>query len=206
MNSAYDLLKHLAGPALKPFWRGNLSGIHHVPENGPCIVVANHASYADFFLLASVFEMALGRRLYFWAKSKVLRHPLLGFFARIGECIEVTPTGSRERLWEESRAYMRQGRFVGIFPEGTRSRSGKLARFHRGYLRLACETGAPILPVLLHGTRDILPPGAGLPRPGKVRMEFHEPVRLSPSGTKDGLHELNDRIWTSIFRANLDQA
>jgi 1-acyl-sn-glycerol-3-phosphate acyltransferase len=205
MISSYELLKRIAGPVLERFWTGNLSGIHHVPRSGPCIVIANHASYSDFFVLASVFETALGRRLYFWAKSKVVRHPLLGIFARIGECIEVTRAGSTHDLWARSASYLEEGRFLCIFPEGTRSRTGELARFRPGYLKLASVTQTPILPVLLRGTRGILPPGSGLPRPRKARVEIHEPLDPGASRTRDELEELNDRIWRSIYRTRLNE-
>jgi 1-acyl-sn-glycerol-3-phosphate acyltransferase len=72
-----------------------------------------------------------------------------------------------------------------IFPEGTRSRDGKIQAFRRGGFFLALESGAPIVPVTIRGTFELMPKGQWRARKGRVRVAFHEPVPLGGRTVED---------------------
>ncbi|MEM0970513.1 MAG: 1-acyl-sn-glycerol-3-phosphate acyltransferase, partial [Verrucomicrobiota bacterium] len=106
----YLFLKWTISPFLRALWSRRVGGTEHLPKHGPCIVIANHASYLDFLILGSLFQSLRRRQLYFWANSKVMKHPVWRFLAHPAECIEVQSTGHHRNLWTRSRAYLERNR------------------------------------------------------------------------------------------------
>jgi 1-acyl-sn-glycerol-3-phosphate acyltransferase len=193
---------NLAGYFVKRTWIQCLEGLENIPSNRSCIVIANHASYMDFLLLGTVFEYVLRRRLHFWAKTKVTTHPFFRIFAKYSRAIEIAPRGRSTEFWVISRRFLSQGDSVGIFPEGTRTRTGALGRFNRGYLRLANATQAPVVPAVITNTYRMLPPGSRIPGRAKSRIHFYPPVWLERECSKEELESLNERIFVAYYRDN----
>ncbi len=162
----YGWLYPVARPVLLPIfhfaWRIRLEGRHHLPADGPAILCPNHTSVIDSFVLPAV----LPRRITFVGKAEYLdswktRHlfPALGMIP-----IDRTGGEASKRALDLAAGVLEAGELFGIYPEGTRSRDGRLHKGHTGAARLALRTGAPLIPVGLVGTRDIQPPDAKVPR------------------------------------------
>lgn len=117
---------------------------------GPCILVANHQSLIDILLL---LQLPTDARC--WAKRWPFRVPFLGLMMRLcGHlCVE------DPRVFYKAAESLRSGVSLLVFPEGTRSRDGKLTRFHDGAFVLAARTGVPVVPVLIRGSGTTMPPG-----------------------------------------------
>ncbi len=117
---------------------------------GPCILVANHQSLIDILLL-----MLLPTDARCWAKRWPFRVPFLGLMMRLcGHlCVE------DPRVLYKAAESLRDGVSLLVFPEGTRSRDGKLTRFHDGAFLLSARTGVPVVPVLIRGSGTTMPPG-----------------------------------------------
>jgi 1-acyl-sn-glycerol-3-phosphate acyltransferase len=155
----------LRGPA-RLLWPWALAGFESVPAQGPAVLCANHLSFFDSVLLI----MTLDRPVYFVGKADYLDSwktrrllPALGMIP-----IE-RDNGARAMLALDTAAeVLRGGALLCVFPEGTRSRDGHLHRGYIGAARVAITVGCPIVPVGIIGTRDIQPPGALLPRPGRA--------------------------------------
>ncbi|MEM7010630.1 MAG: lysophospholipid acyltransferase family protein [Verrucomicrobiota bacterium] len=196
---ANETLIQTLAPTLKPLWAQCLAGRENLPRNGPCIVIANHSSYLDFLILGSVFRVAFHQPLYFWANSKVMNHPVWKWVAKAAECIEVRSQGSAREQLKQSKNYLNRGRFLCIFPEGTRSRTGDLADFKLGYLKLAWKLNVPILPIVLHNAYEALPPQARFPRFRRIRLTIHPPISVSRDFGRSDLDRLNHQIRERIF-------
>ncbi len=163
------------GPAFRFGWRIRVEGLEHLPESGPAIICPNHTSVLDSFFL----PVALPRRITYVGKAEYMdswktKHlfPALGMIP-----IDRTGGNASERALAAAQRVLERGELFGIYPEGTRSRTGKLYRGHTGPARLALRTGAPIVPVGIRGSREIMPPEAKFPRPFQsCVIRFGRPV------------------------------
>jgi len=177
------LLKHvLVGPMLWTVYRPAVSGVEHVPHDGPAIIVGNHIGFLD-----SVFmPLVIDRRVYFLAKSDYFTgRGLRGwitrmFFLGIGQ-LPIDRSGGKasEASLNSGLEVLARGEILGIYPEGTRSPDGRLYRGRTGVARMILETGVPVIPVVVWGTDKALPIGAKLPKVGKVGVAFGEPMDFS---------------------------
>jgi len=159
----YPVAKAVVQPVMNALWRINVTGLHHVPDEGPAIFCPNHISFIDSMVLPCV----LPRRISYVGKAEYLddwktKHlfPALGMIP-----IHRGGGTSSQRALDTAAEVLERGELFGIYPEGTRSRTGKLHRGHTGPARLALRTGAPIIPVGLRGTDNLQPTGAPVPRP-----------------------------------------
>lgn len=156
-------------------WRLTVDGIEHLPDAGPVIIAANHVSFLDSPLL--MFE--LPRRVWMFGKAEYLHSPITrALFPAVG-MIPLDRGGGRAALTalRSGLQVLDRGQCLGIFPEGTRSRDGRLYRGHSGLAWLAFKSGAPILPVGIRGTAEVQPPGARLPRlRGDCSIRIGEPL------------------------------
>ncbi|MFI6163180.1 lysophospholipid acyltransferase family protein [Micromonospora sp. PTRAS2] len=185
LSLIYSSLRIIAKPTLKALWKLRISGVEHVPKEGPVILAANHHSVADHLFL----PVACPRLVFFMAKSDYfvetgVKGRLRGLFMRSVGQIPVERSGGRAALagLEQARQVILSGKVFGIFPEGTRSADGRLYRGKTGVTRLALMTGAPVVPVGLIGTDAVQPRGALLPRPGhEVEVRFGKPLRFERS-------------------------
>ncbi len=154
-----------------PFWHVRIEGAQ--PRSGAYVCTSNHQSFLD------IFAMSRQRREMKWiAKEEVFRIPFFGLYFRLSGDIPVL-RGDRESggaALTKARWYLDHGMPVMIFPEGTRSRDGKLGAFKPGAFRLAIEAQVPILPVAVTGSADGMPKGSPWIRPTLVLVRVLEPI------------------------------
>ena len=167
----------IATSPLRKHWLDiEVVGQANVPTDGPAIIAANHLSFIDSPLLMT----ELGRPVTFLGKAEYLRGRVTRMvFPRAG-MIPVDRTG-RSVAWSLRVAQQRleAGELVGVFPEGSRSRTGDLHRGHVGAAHLALRTGAPIIPVGVIGTAAAMPVGRKMPvRKGRILIRIGSPVGL----------------------------
>jgi len=139
---------------INPFWKFRIRDEVHPDDRRPYVFVANHSSFTDVFLLASLpWEMK------FLSKKSIFRIPLLGWQMRIAGDVPIL-RGDRDSVraaMEELRERLDRRLSVVFFPEGTRSPDGSLGEFREGAFRLAIEAGVPILPLAIYGASSSLP-------------------------------------------------
>lgn len=140
---------------LNPLWRFRIHGTRPADPRRPYVVVANHESFVDILLLAHLpWEMK-------WlAKSSFFSIPVVGWLMRMAGDIPLyrSADGGGAKALELCAVALDKKVSVMIFPEGTRSRAGKLAAFRSGAFRLAIDAGIPVIPVAVAGTRAALRP------------------------------------------------
>jgi 1-acyl-sn-glycerol-3-phosphate acyltransferase len=162
--------------------RTRLINMQALPS-GPCVIVANHASYLDGVLLKGV----LPARFSFVIKKEVSRVPLAGMLLRrIGS--EFVDRFNRHAGAMDARRLIKAadaGQALAFFPEGTFIEQPGLGKFHTGAFAIAARAGLPVVPVVIRGTRHILRSGQFLPRPGKIEVEIL-PTIIVPAGLDSG--------------------
>ncbi len=159
---AYWIIKCLATPLLRFFFRIRVEGLDHVPRSGAAILAGNHLAVFD-----SIFvPLVLRRRITFVAKAEYFENPKTAwFFGAVGQIpIKRTGGSASQRALESARKVLESGQLFGIYPEGTRSPDGRLYKGHTGVARLALECKVPVLAVACIGTREAQPIGQAIPR------------------------------------------
>ncbi len=154
-----------------PFWHVRIQG--RQPERGAYVCTSNHQSFLD------IFAMSRQRREMKWiAKEEIFKLPFFGLYFKLSGDIPVN-RGDRESggaALSKARWYLDRGMPVMIFPEGTRSRDGRMGPFKPGAFRLAIEAQVPVLPVAVTGSADGMPKGSPWIRPTLVLIRVLEPV------------------------------
>lgn len=150
-------------------------GVENIPNEGACIITPNHVTYADPIWIT----IPIRRRVYYMAWDKPFEIPGLGLLMRMFGAfpvnLDVAADASAQR---EATDRIRNGRALVMFPEGGRTKTGKLMPFKMGAFRLALAHGIPIVPVSLSGADRIWPAGQLFPRPGKLTITYHPPIRV----------------------------
>jgi 1-acyl-sn-glycerol-3-phosphate acyltransferase len=159
-------------------FRLKVKGVENIPKDGGAIICANHSSYLDPIILG----IAIPRKVHHMAKDELFKNP---FFARIITFFNAFPV---KRGFFPSKAFktvvdlLKDGELVIIYPEGTRSRNGKIQRAKLGIGVIVSLVGdIPIIPTRIIGTHRALPTGAFMIRLKRCEVRFGKPLRFNPS-------------------------
>ncbi len=173
-----------------------VSGLERLPA-GPCVVVANHASYLD----GVVFTAALPPRFGFVIKREMADVPLAAaMLRRIGA--EFVERFNRSKGAADARRVLRNaasGNSLFFFPEGTFSAQPGLLKFHAGAFMTAARARCPVVPAVICGTRAALPPGCILPRRAAITIELLPAISASSEETDHAAAELRERARAAIL-------
>lgn len=179
-----------------PFWRIRIEG-RWPPGRGAYVVVANHQSFLDIFLISNIpHEMK-------WvAKKDLFKIPWVGWaFFLVGDIpIDRGDPASAVKVMAKANRYLERGMSVMMFPEGTRGRDGKLLPFKTGAFKLAIDAGVPVLPIAVSGTAQGMPKGSPWVRPSRLTVRILEPVPTTGLSDRD-LRKLRDGVRDTIARA-----
>ncbi len=191
----YWLVRAVFQPFFHLYFRLSRIGREHVPESGPVIFAANHRSFLDPFIIATIAR----RPMYYVAKEELFRGKLVSWFLNSLGAFPVRRGQSDGDMLETAKAILDRGDAVLIFPEGTRIRPGALGRPRRGVGRLALETGAPVVPVAIIGTEAIRKKWRIRPHKVRVRvgraLTFPQVENASPQLAA----AVTDRIWPNVM-------
>ena len=203
----YGVLHRIVPPLLRAIWRPHVRGLEHVPRTGPLILASNHRSFIDSVVIPAVTP----RPVSFLAKSdyftgRGVKGRLVKVWFTTFGALPVDRDDSRAALasLDTALGVLADGGAFGIYPEGTRSRDGRLYRGRTGVAQLALTSGAPIVPIGLMGTERLQPVGSNRPRLVRVTVTFGEPIDVR--GRYDGVppgrarREITDRVMTEIQR------
>ncbi len=191
----YWLVRALFQPFFHLYFRLSRIGREHVPESGPVIFAANHRSFLDPFVIATIAR----RPMYYVAKEELFRHKLTAWFLNSLGAFPVRRGQGDADMLETAKAILARGDAVLMFPEGTRIRPGSLGRPRRGVGRLALETGAPVVPVAIIGTEAVRK-GWRI-RPHKVRIRVGRPLTFPQveAASPQLAAAVTDRIWPNVM-------
>ena len=203
----YEVSRQTFGTAFRLVLRPTVTGTENIPATGAFILASNHLSFFDSIII----PIASPRHIAFLAKSdyftgRGLKGAVNRWFFTAVRSIPVDRDDSRagHRSLEAQLAVLQAGGACGIYPEGTRSRDGRLYRGRTGVGHLVVSSGAPVVPVAVAGTENIQPVGSRLIRPAKVSVTFGTPLSFTdryagvPAGRARRL--ITDEIMAAIQR------
>lgn len=197
----YPVARAVLVPIFSFLWRIEVEGLDHVPERGGAIIAPNHLSVLDHFIVGKV----LPRRITYVGKAEYLDSWKTRYLFPAMGMIPIDRSGGRaaEAALDAAASVLEAGELFGIYPEGTRSRDGRLHRGHTGVARLALRTGCPIIPTGIQGTLEVQPPDAKLPKPFRVmRVRFGRPIDVSRYRDRSGdrllLRQITDEVMYEI--------
>lgn len=191
-------------PLTRVLYRPQITGTQFVPEDGGVIIASNHLSFIDSFAI----PLASPRKVYFLAKADYFTGPGIigamkrGFMQGVGAVpVERESSRAAQESLDVALGVLREGGAFGIYPEGTRSRDGRLYRGRTGVAWLALTANVPVVPVGLRGTEEIQPVGSRWPRLARVRVAFGPPLHPEAyAGQPQGRarRHLTDDVMDSI--------
>jgi 1-acyl-sn-glycerol-3-phosphate acyltransferase len=171
-------------------------GRERLDRRTPYVFMCNHLSFLDAPALVTVID----RPVRSIVKRFVFRIPVFGWGMRLAGFVPVDKEGigeGRKRIARASGLIREKGYSFLVFPEGQRSWDGRLQPFRRGGFFLALEAGAPIVPVSIAGTFELMPRVSRRVRKGHVRIVFHEPIAAA-GFSPETLPELMERVRAAI--------
>jgi 1-acyl-sn-glycerol-3-phosphate acyltransferase len=166
------------------FWlRYRVRGLDRVPVEGGGLLLINHQSMLDPFLVGAPFE----RPVTYIARDSLFRIPVVGWILRHTYVMPIKRESAGTQSLRESVRRMKHGFLVGIFPEGTRTNDGSVGPMKPGFVALIRRSKLPVVPVGIAGAHESLPRSAWFPRPRRVCLVFGEPL------THDDLEQYTKR-------------
>ncbi|NOZ63656.1 MAG: 1-acyl-sn-glycerol-3-phosphate acyltransferase [Caldiserica bacterium] len=189
-NFLYAFL-HMIGRFL--FWalfRLETVGAENIPAKGRVILAANHASFLDPILVGT----ACSRQMFFLAKAELFEGPLFPKFLRKINAIPMNREKASALTFRELRKVLQEEKALLLFPEGTRSKNGKLQEGKPGVAFISYLTSSPVIPTFIENSFKALPPGGKMLLPVKIRIKFGKP--LYPQGKSS---KVNYQQFTSLI-------
>lgn len=201
----YKVLNTIIPPVAKTVWRPIVHGLENIPPSGGVIFASNHLSFAD----SVVIPIVVPRKVAFLAKSDYFTGTgvkgvlIRAWFEGLG-MLPVDRDDAKSAMTSLDLALdvLGRGEAFGLYPEGTRSRDGRLYRGRTGVAHLALTAGIPVVPVGLRGTQELQPVGSNRLRLAKVTVEFGAPIDFTdrfdgvPAGR--ARREATDEIMAAI--------
>lgn len=203
----YKVLNTIIPPIAKTVWRPIVHGLENIPPSGGVILASNHLSFVD----SVVIPIVVPRKVAFLAKSDYFTGTgvkgalVRAWFEGLGMLpVDRDDAKSAMSSLDLALDVLGRGEAFGLYPEGTRSRDGRLYRGRTGVAHLALTAGVPVVPVGLRGTQDLQPVGSNRLRLAKVTVEFGAPIDFTdrfdgvPAGR--ARRQATDEIMAAIQR------
>lgn len=204
MSTKLYFFRPLVSGAIRAYFRPHVNGLKNVPKKGAFIVASNHLSFFDSVIIQSLFP----RQVAFFAKAEYFTTPgfkgalMKAFFSAVGSIpVQRGEQAASVAALDQLVDILEDGQGIGIYPEGTRSRDGKLYRGRTGVGWLALTTGAPIVPVGMVGTDQLQPAGSNRLRRHRFTLNIGEPLHFAHPGPKHPLplrRQVTDEVVDAI--------
>ena len=180
---------------LKIFWRYKRIGVEHVPKSGGVIIASNHVAYVDPPFLGAVAP----RELFYLAKAELFSNALFGWLLDKCNTIPIARGAFDRRAIRRAVKLLKDGKALLLFPEGTRSRSGRFLEPKPGVGKIALEAGVPIVPAYIHNSGSLF---ASLLKRQRLVIGFDTPITRTSlerlPKDKEGYRSLGQEIMKRI--------
>jgi 1-acyl-sn-glycerol-3-phosphate acyltransferase len=196
----YDFCRSILTVPTIAAYRARAIGVENVPLTGPVILAPNHFSQMDHFFAA----VYLQRKVQFMAKSQLFTNPAIKYIFKHGGCFPVRRGHHDEEAFITANTILDRGGTLLMYAEGGRSRTGDLGQPKRGIGKIALESGAPVIPVAIHGSARVR--GWRRLQFPKVTIQFGEPMsfpgRAEPS--REEQQQVADQIFDRVRAMYVD--
>ncbi len=177
-------------------------GIENIPENGPYIIVANHSSFADHFIISGISQKIFGKKLIFLTKKESFETFLSRLWHNATGCIPVDREKPDMSTIKQIVSYIKEDKSIVIYPEGTRGQGDKLLDFKSGAFKIAALAKVPIVPIALQDAHLIMPKGERKFAPFKGKVYIGKPVstkHIKEVGSEKILIECKNIIQKNVY-------
>ena len=188
----YSLLQLIFSIFFKLFFRAEIYGRENMPKDGAVILAANHMSNWDPPFVATF----LHRPVSYMAKIELFKNPIFGRAITACHAFPIKRGAADRGAIKAALQVLKEGRCLGLFPEGTRSRTGKMGKAEAGVGLIAAMSGAPLVPAAIIGTDKIFANGGYFP---KLRVIYGEPMQFTGDHKdKEALAEFSQQVMDKI--------
>jgi 1-acyl-sn-glycerol-3-phosphate acyltransferase len=199
MTPFYGIFDYIIHCIYEAFFRGEVFGLEHIPESGPFLIAANHASHLD----PPVIGSQIPRQMRFFARKTLWDSRVGNWWMTSTECIPVDRDGGDVGAIRRVLQALEANRAVVLFPEGTRSPDGRLQKPKAGVGLMACKTGVPVVPARVFNSFAAFGKGDKIPRFGTpISITFGAPITAAeyddPSAGKERYQRASERIFARI--------
>jgi long-chain acyl-CoA synthetase len=170
------VIKNSARGFFSIYSRLQSNGVENLPE-GPCIIAPNHQSFLDGLIIVAALKMRTLKNSYFYAKKKHVNNPFLRFLARTNNVIVMDMNKDLKESIQKLAEVLKKGKNIVIFPEGTRTKTGKPGEFKKTFAILSTELNIPVVPVAINGAYKAMFGRSIFLRPfSKITVSFFQPI------------------------------
>lgn len=177
-----------------------INGLNNLPEKTGFIVASNHTSYMDHLIIAAVIIPHYNQKLHFLAKKEHFESFYQRAWHKHVGAIPIDREKGGKKALKIAISYLRKGRIIGIYPEGTRTLTGKLQKAKLGVARLALGAKVPVIPIGLIGTFQILPKGKLIPRFKRCIVNIGEPMFFDKYYGKENNKKILKLVTNKIMK------
>lgn len=197
------IARHIIPPIIK-LWIDEVTGLENLPKDKPLIIAPNHSSYMEHLMICCIVIPYINKKLHFIAKKEhfqgISQKSWHKIWARYVGYIPIDRSKGGEKALKKAVSYLKRGEMIVVYPEGTRTLTGKIQKGKTGVARLALRAKIPVVPLGIRGTFEILPKGKIIPKLGKAAFKFGKPMHFSKYYNKPVTKNMLRAITNSIMR------
>ena len=193
-NGIGKIIKFILKPAFAFFIKVKKEGLENIEKNEPVIFAGNHQSFLDGFIVNQAVPNSVLDKTYYFADIKHFRKGYMKFMGENSNIIFVDINKNLINSLQMLSKALRSGKNIVIFPEGTRTRDGKINNFKKFFAILSKELNIPIVPFVLDGAYEAYPPSSKYPKGGDVKVKFLE--KIYPSDMS--YEEITEKVYNTI--------
>jgi long-chain acyl-CoA synthetase len=162
------------------YFRNQSKGLKNLKDLDHFIIAPNHFSYLDSMLIELILPRKIRKKTYVLIATEFFRNKFRSAAIRMfgSKFLPIDRFHDYDKGLKEALKLIEEGKVFIVFPEGSRSRTGRMMNFNHGVSYLAYHSDIPVIPAYIHGTFEALKAGSWIPRPSKVRIFFGQPIMM----------------------------
>ena len=193
-NRIGKIIKFILKPVFLFFVKVKKEGLENIEKNEPVIFAGNHQSFLDGFIVNQAVPNSVLDKTYYFADIKHFKKGYMKFMGENSNIIFVDINKNLVNSLQMLSKALRNGKNIVIFPEGTRTRDGKINNFKKFFAILSKELNIPIVPFVLDGAYEAYPPSSKYPKGGDVKVKFLE--KIYPADMS--YEEITEKVYNTI--------